>query len=122
LRLSSAGQKAFAAEVAPEAPTPVAEPPQVPAKAPHPKPQSGKAGGAKASKASSTRRKQGTKAERILVLLRRSQGATVAELTKSTGWQAHSIRGFLSGTLKRKMKLTLKSERPEGKERRYRVA
>jgi hypothetical protein len=75
----------------------------------------------KASKASSTQ-KQATKAERILALLRRSQGATIAELTKSTGWQAHSIRGFLAGTLKRKMRLKLKSERLEGKERRYRVA
>jgi hypothetical protein len=72
--------------------------------------------------ASSSTRKQATKAERILALLRRSQGATIAELTKSTGWQAHSIRGFMSGSLKRKMKLKLKSERPEGKERRYRVA
>jgi hypothetical protein len=76
----------------------------------------------KASKAAQTRQKQATKSERILALLRRPQGATIAELIKSTGWQAHSIRGFLAGTLKRKMKLKLKSESPEGKERRYRVA
>jgi hypothetical protein len=75
----------------------------------------------KAFKASATQ-KQATKAERILALLRRSQGATIAELTKSTGWQAHSVRGFLSGTLKNKLKLKLKSERLEGKDRRYRVA
>jgi hypothetical protein len=70
----------------------------------------------------SSTQKQATKAERVLALLRRSKGATIAELTKSTGWQAHSIRGFLSGTLKNKMKLKLKSERLEGEERRYRVA
>ena len=74
------------------------------------------------SKASEARQQQATKAERILSLLRRSQGATIAELTKSTGWQTHSVRGFLSGTLKKKMKLKVKSERLGGKERRYRVA
>jgi hypothetical protein len=84
--------------------------------------QAAKTRGSKPSKASPSRQKQATKAERTLALLRRSQGATIAELTKSTGWQAHSIRGFLSGTLRKKMKLKVKSERPEGKERRYKVA
>jgi len=120
LRLSSAGQKAFTAEVAAEAATPVIEPP--PAKPRHRDSQGPKAAAAKASKTSPSRDKQATKAERILALLRRPQGATIAELTKSTGWQAHSIRGLLSATLKRKMKLKVKSECPEGKERRYRVA
>jgi hypothetical protein len=76
----------------------------------------------KPSKSPPSRQKQATKAERIFTLLRRPQGATITELTKTTGWQAHSIRGFLSAMLKRKMKLKVRSERPEGKERRYRVA
>jgi hypothetical protein len=76
----------------------------------------------KALKRDKPSQKQATKTERILALLRRPQGASISELAKLTGWQAHSIRGFLSGTLKNKMKLKLKSERPEGKERRYRVA
>jgi Protein of unknown function (DUF3489) len=45
----------------------------------------------------------GTKTAKILALLRRSSGATLQELRKATGWQAHSVRGFLSGTLKKRM-------------------
>jgi hypothetical protein len=66
--------------------------------------------------------KKTTKAATILVLLRRPEGATIAQLVKTTGWQAHSIRGFLSATIKTKMRLKVVSERPEGKARRYRVA
>jgi hypothetical protein len=122
LRVSTSGLEAVGAQNNADAATAAAEPTTASAKARHSKPRDIKTRAAKASKVSPTRQKQATKAERILTLLRRPQGATIAELTKSTGWQAHSIRGFLSATLKTKMKLKLKSERPEGKERRYRVA
>jgi hypothetical protein len=122
LRVSTSGLEAVGAQYNADAATAAAEPTTAPAKARHSKPRDIKTRAAKASKISPTRQKQATKAERILALLRRPQGATIADLTKSTGWQAHSIRGFMSGTLKNKMKLKLKSERPEGKERRYRVA
>src|SRR5712691_7136577 len=49
----------------------------------------------------------GTKKDAILTLLKRPKGATLKELRKATGWQAHSVRGFLSGVLK-KMGLKLK--------------
>jgi hypothetical protein len=62
-----------------------------------------------------------TKASQILVLLRRANGATIAEMTKATGWQVHSIRGFLSGTVKKRMGLKLTSEQAEGKDRRYKI-
>jgi Protein of unknown function (DUF3489) len=55
-----------------------------------------------------------TKLARLITLLRRRQGATIAELVATTGWQAHSVRGALSGTLKKKMGLAVTSEAAEG--------
>lgn len=43
-----------------------------------------------------------TKTEEVVSLLSRRSGASIAEMMKSTGWQAHSVRGFLAGSLKRK--------------------
>ena len=60
-----------------------------------------------------------TKADTILGLLRRPSGASATELTEATGWQAHSVRGFLSAVVGRKMGLTLASEKNEQGERRY---
>src|SRR5687767_10749988 len=51
----------------------------------------------------------GTKKAIVLEMLRREQGATIAELAKATAWQNHSIRGFLSGTVTKKMELTVES-------------
>ena len=62
-----------------------------------------------------------TKSETVIQLLRRSKGATVADLQKATGWQAHSVRGFLSGTLRKRMGLTINSERSDSGIRRYRL-
>ena len=63
----------------------------------------------------------GTKTAKVLKLLQRPEGASLSELTKATKWQAHSVRGFLSGTVKRKMRLKLtRFKRPDG-ERAYRV-
>ena len=60
-----------------------------------------------------------TKSASIIALLRRNNGATIAELTKATSWQAHSIRGFMSGTLKKKQGVLINSDQEEGKPRRY---
>ena len=60
-----------------------------------------------------------TKAAKIIGLLLRNNGATIAELTKATSWQAHSIRGFMSGTLKKKQGVLIKSDQEEGEPRRY---
>jgi hypothetical protein len=48
-----------------------------------------------------------TKKDSVLALLQREEGATLAELMTSTGWQAHSVRGFISGTLRKKLRLTV---------------
>jgi Protein of unknown function (DUF3489) len=54
-------------------------------------------------------------------LLRRPDGATVKELMKATGWQPHSVRGYLSGAVGKKMGLKLESTKAEGSERSYSV-
>jgi hypothetical protein len=72
-----------------------------------------------APKSNGTR--QGTKAEEILYLLKRPDGASLKEIMKATGWQAHSVRGFISGTLRKKMSLTVVSTKTEGGERNYSI-
>jgi len=60
-------------------------------------------------------RKRGSKKAKILVLLIRPGGASLQQLEKATGWQAHSVRGFLSGALKKTMGLQIQSVRqPDG--------
>ena len=59
------------------------------------------------------------KSAQIMGLLQRQNGASIPELMKATGWQAHSVRGFISGTLKQKRGLAVTSSVEEGKDRRY---
>jgi len=60
-----------------------------------------------------------TKANMILTLLRRAKGASLVELCEATGWQAHSVRGFLSGTIKKRLGLELSSKLDGKGQRRY---
>ena len=62
---------------------------------------------------------QASKLEQIVAMLSRPEGASLAELVAATGWQAHSVRGALAGSLKRKGHAIL-SEKIAG-ERRYRI-
>ena len=62
-----------------------------------------------------------TKQQTCINLLCHRQGATIEELQAVTGWQAHSVRGFLAGTIRKKLCLTLESEKPDEKPRRYRT-
>src|SRR5271169_102525 len=73
----------------------------------------------KASKASGVR--QGSKTEKVLDLLKRSGGASPKELIKATGWMPHSLRGFLSGTVRKKMGLAVTSTKGDDGERSYSV-
>jgi Protein of unknown function (DUF3489) len=74
----------------------------------------------KATKASSDRIKPDSKQDRIVALLRRPEGAYLGVLVKETGWQKHSVRGFLAGTVRKKLKLPLLSEKIDGV-RNYRI-
>jgi hypothetical protein len=63
----------------------------------------------------------GSKTSKVIVLLEKSKGATLAELMKATGWQAHPVRGFLSGTLTKKLGLKIESNQPGDGARRYSI-
>jgi len=72
-----------------------------------------------AKKANAAR--DGSKTAKILDLLKRKDGATLAEIMKATDWQPHSVRGFISGTLGKKMGLTMASTKGDDGERRYSI-
>lgn len=55
-----------------------------------------------------------SKTEQVLTLMRGKTGASVDQIMKLTGWQAHSVRGFISGTVKKKLALSLDSQIREG--------
>jgi hypothetical protein len=61
-----------------------------------------------------------SKQAEVIVLLRRPAGTTVAEVVSATGWQPHTVRGLFSGTLKKKLGLTLNSTQEE-RGRIYRI-
>jgi len=63
----------------------------------------------------------GTKQGQLIAMLRWKEGATIAEIVKAFGWQLHTVRGALSGALKKKLGLKIASEKVEGRGRIYRV-
>ena len=65
---------------------------------------------------------QDTKKAAVLDLLQRKGGATLPEIAKATGWQNLSIRGFVSGTVSKRMGLKVESSKNEAGDRVYRVA
>ena len=65
--------------------------------------------------------REGSKTAKVLNLLQRPGGATLKELMKATGWQPHSVRGFISGTLGKKMGLKVESTKHEEGDRSYSV-
>ena len=80
---------------------------------------------ARGHKGGEARRTGGTKAQTktaaLLALLARTEGASLEELQTVSGWQPHSVRGFLAGTVKKLPGLSLSSEKPAKGPRRYRV-
>ena len=63
-----------------------------------------------------------TKQARLIEMLTRPGAATLTELVEATGWQAHSVRGAISGTLKKKLGHTVTTEMVEGRGRVYRIS
>lgn len=73
-------------------------------------------GAAKSTKANST-----SKQASLVAMLQSANGATIAAMMKATGWQQHSVRGFLAGVVRKRLKLNLSSKKVDG-ERLYQVA
>ena len=66
-------------------------------------------------------RRPGSKREQVLELLKRPNGATLDAIVSATGWQRHTVRGFIAGTLKSKLGLEVESFKTGAGERSYRV-
>src|SRR5262249_11294423 len=93
-----------------KAASPAKKGPKAPKKAKAPKdPKGEKVGGVR----------EGSKTATVLALIQRAKGATLAEIMEATSWQPHSIRGFISGTLGKKMGLKVESAKREDGERVY---
>ena len=65
--------------------------------------------------------RKSTKQAQVLALLKRSGGATLQHLMRATGWQAHSVRGFISGALGKRLRLKIESFKNSRGERAYRI-
>lgn len=61
-----------------------------------------------------------SKQDRVIAMLRRKEGATVAAVMKATGWQKHSVHGFFAGVVRKKLRLKLSSKKIDGN-RIYRI-
>jgi hypothetical protein len=67
------------------------------------------------------RTRDGTKQAQLIAMLRRREGATIAQIIEATGWRPHTVRGVFAGALKKKLGLNVTSEKVEGEERVYRL-
>ena len=76
--------------------------------------------GKKATRKQPAKRRAESKGAKILALIGRPKGATLAEIQKVSGWQAHSVRGFLSTAAKR-YSLRIESTKSEGNDRVYHI-
>lgn len=66
--------------------------------------------------------REGSKQEALIAMLKRPEGASIAEIAAAFGWQAHTVRGAIAGTLKKKLGLRVTSEKVEGRGRVYKIA
>ena len=81
-------------------------------KAPKPEPKPG---------TTEQKTREGTKQALVIEMLRRPKGATIAEIVGATSWASHTTRGFFAGALKKKLGLTITSEKDEARGRVYRI-
>ena len=84
------------------------------------KPRSGTKSRKRAKPVVHHKTRNGSKQAAVLALLSRTNGTTVTAIMEATGWQAHSVRGFLARVVRKKFGLTLHSEKTDG-ERVYQV-
>ncbi|OUS08007.1 hypothetical protein A9Q96_04760 [Rhodobacterales bacterium 52_120_T64] len=72
--------------------------------------------------AKSAKKRDGTKQTQLIALVEAPTGASLEEIVAATGWQTHTVRGAISGTLKKKLGLAVISEKVEGRGRVYKIA
>ena len=68
------------------------------------------------------RARENSKQAEVIRMLQRPEGATIGQICESTGWQAHTVRGTFAGAFKKKLGLTITSDKVQGGERVYRIA
>ena len=76
----------------------------------------------RASRAAVPRSRNNSKQSQLIAMLRRARGATIDEIVKALDWQPHTVRGAIAGALKKKLGLTIVSEKSEPRGRVYRIA
>ena len=81
----------------------------------------GQADGQPAPAPELARRRTGTKQEALIAMLRAEGGATIDEIVAALDWQPHTARGAMSGALKKKLGLTITSDKVDGRGRTYRI-
>ena len=72
--------------------------------------------------AAKPRTRENSKQATVIQMLQRPEGATVQQICETTGWQAHTVRGTFAGAFKKKLGLTIVSDKAQGGERVYRIA
>lgn len=77
---------------------------------------------AKPEKDGTPRMRADSKQAQLIAMLKSPEGATIDEIVSNFGWQAHTVRGAIAGALKKKLGLTVTSEKVEGRGRVYRIA
>jgi hypothetical protein len=110
---------ATAAEPAADAPSAAEEAPVEPAPKRRGRPR--KAGTSVADVAPAPKTRDGTKQAQVIAMLRRREGATIAQIIEATDWRPHTVRGFFAGALKKKLGLEVTSEKAEDGERVYKI-
>jgi hypothetical protein len=68
------------------------------------------------------RARDNSKQAQVIAMLKRPEGATIAQICEVTGWQQHTVRGTFAGAFKKKLGLALASEKAQGGQRIYRIA
>ena len=68
------------------------------------------------------RRRENSKQAQVMAMLKRPEGATIAQIMEATGWQSHTVRGTFAGAFKKKMGLVITSSKAADAERIYRLS